>query len=442
VSRFSTFHIGFDDTDSAEGMCTTFLCYNLVLELAQDRNSRFVDYPNLIRLNPNIPWKTRGNAALVIRIETSKSRKKLFATCRSLLRKYSTSPKANSGLVLFEDDIPNEIKEFSRRALFSVLSVKEARSLIDRYDGDSFGLRAKQGLVGALAAIGNTLEHDHTYELIAYRKNTSVPRRLDKTKIISMNRHTFPRTFSSYDESSGRIMIAPHGPDPVLCGIRGESASDVLKAFRMLGPVENLRGWMVFRSNQGTGEHLRERIDPAEFKSYFSGRLRGMVSSKPRMEKGGHVFFTLKNDNHEVHCACYEPTRDFRKYAMKLFPGDEVEVAGGVRKSTSKHSKVLNLEYFTPLKLATRIDYSNPLCPKCQSRMKSMGSGQGFECPVCDYRSKDLQKIVTEVPRELELKTYLPPISAHRHLTKPIQRYSLREKRANSRLIKNWVVAL
>ena len=63
-------NIGFDDTDSPKAMCTTFLAYKLVNSLKQD-NVKFLDYPRLIRFNPNIPWKTRGNGAVSLKIQTN-----------------------------------------------------------------------------------------------------------------------------------------------------------------------------------------------------------------------------------------------------------------------------------------------------------------------------------------------------------------------------------
>ena len=54
-----TIHIGFDDTDSPKGMCTTYLAYRLI-NLLKKEHVNFLDFPNLIRFNPNIPWKTRG----------------------------------------------------------------------------------------------------------------------------------------------------------------------------------------------------------------------------------------------------------------------------------------------------------------------------------------------------------------------------------------------
>ncbi|TLZ73059.1 MAG: hypothetical protein E6K14_06040 [Methanobacteriota archaeon] len=44
--------IGVDDTDSLQGMCTTFLATELVTELTKDRD--LIGYPRLVRLNPNV----------------------------------------------------------------------------------------------------------------------------------------------------------------------------------------------------------------------------------------------------------------------------------------------------------------------------------------------------------------------------------------------------
>ena len=67
-------HIGFDDTDSPKGMCTTYLAYRIVNQLKKERVD-FLDFPRLIRLNPNIPWKTRGNGAVGIKIATTNPQK-------------------------------------------------------------------------------------------------------------------------------------------------------------------------------------------------------------------------------------------------------------------------------------------------------------------------------------------------------------------------------
>src|SRR2546422_8240365 len=57
-------YLGVDDTDSLRGMCTTFLATELVRALP---GLDLIGFPRLVRLNPNIPWKTRGNGAVCLR---------------------------------------------------------------------------------------------------------------------------------------------------------------------------------------------------------------------------------------------------------------------------------------------------------------------------------------------------------------------------------------
>ena len=392
---------------------------------------KLLDYPNLIRLNPNVPWKTRGNAALSIRISTSLRRNQVFRICKNFVKRFATSPRANAGLVLYEGtEIPERLKQFSGRALYTILGLKETLNIAEDFEFDSFSLRSRQGLIGATAAIGNALAGDHTYELIAYRKKLSLARELNKMRVIKMSMKA-SETFSSYDDVYDRVMITPHGPDPVLCGIRGETATAVKNAFKMLFPVDNLLGWMIFRSNQGTGEHLNEAIDLGDPQVYSAGKAFGSVISRPRPQMGGHVFFTLRNETGSIACACYEPTATFRNDALLLREGDFLEVGGGIRKPTKLHSVVLNLEYFRPLKLSVKKEYSNPFCHKCNVSMSSMGVGQGYRCPKCRTKSSEPKRTSMEFRELIIDRIYIPPIKAQRHLTKPYVRYSIIGKTAS-----------
>ena len=56
--------IGIDDTDSPQGMCTTYLGAVLARRLIHEGMS--VHEARLVRLNPNVTWKTRGNAAIAV----------------------------------------------------------------------------------------------------------------------------------------------------------------------------------------------------------------------------------------------------------------------------------------------------------------------------------------------------------------------------------------
>ena len=68
-------HIGFDDTDSINGRCTTHLSFLIARILIKKFNVEFIDFPLLIRLNPNVPLKTRGNGAVCLRIKSNNNEK-------------------------------------------------------------------------------------------------------------------------------------------------------------------------------------------------------------------------------------------------------------------------------------------------------------------------------------------------------------------------------
>ena len=226
----------------------------------------------------------------------------------------------------------------------------------------------------------------------------------------------------------------------MLCGIRGETATAVKNAFKMLLPVDNLLGWMIFRSNQGTGEHLNEIINLGAPHVYSAGIAFGSVVSRPRPQLGGHVFFTIRNETGSIACACYEPTATFRNDALSLREDDFLEVGGGVRKPTKSHSVVLNLEYFRPLKLSVEAKYRNPVCPKCNVSMGSMGVGQDHRCPKCRRKSSEPKRAVAESRVLTTDQIYIPPIKAQRHLTKPYVRHSIVGKTASLplRLLTVW----
>ncbi|MBI2126591.1 MAG: DNA-binding protein, partial [Thaumarchaeota archaeon] len=125
-------HLGIDDTDSVRGHCTTYLAALIVEELLK-QGARFVDYPNLIRLNPNIPWKTRGNAAVALRFQTENAQR-AFETAKRLLIENSDAKEGLSdpGIVMHVGDVPSDVAEFSKRALYTVLSRHEAEKIIGK----------------------------------------------------------------------------------------------------------------------------------------------------------------------------------------------------------------------------------------------------------------------------------------------------------------------
>ena len=60
-------YIGIDDTDSPDGMCTTYLASQIINKF-EENGIVLKDYPRLIRLNPFARFKTRGNGAVSLKI--------------------------------------------------------------------------------------------------------------------------------------------------------------------------------------------------------------------------------------------------------------------------------------------------------------------------------------------------------------------------------------
>lgn len=415
-----TLHIGFDDTDSPKAMCTTYLAYKIVDYLKKEL-VEFLDYPYLIRFNPNIPWKTRGNGAVALSIKTNKP-EKIKRKVKQLVTKYSdTQGGANPGLVFYEKNtIPDNFSEFSKLALWRLINRNHAKYFAHKNRLETLSLGNGQGLVGAIGAIGYKFE-DHTYEVLSYRQKSQIgkTRKIDKESVKLMQEKTYPITFNSFDHKKNRVLITPHGPDPVFFGLRGENMESVLDASKMIQTQEKLQGYMAFKTNQGTGDHLKNEIDIFELKPYTSGTITGIVSKKPEMKRGGHVIFSVTKLGKEVLCAVYEPTK-ITSIAQQLILGDKIRLGGGIRKATKNYQRILNVEFLEIIKLEKDLILENPICKKCNKNMKSKGKNQGFRCIKCGKKASN--KIIHEIPRKLIPKLYLPAVSAYRHLTRPKQR--------------------
>lgn len=422
-----TLHVAFDDTDSREGRCTTHLAFKVVEYLKKKQRAQLVDYPLLVRLNPNIPWKTRGNGAVCLRLKVQDAEKVIDYTRQAVEEGSAIGSGANPAIAFLESDyVPTRVQEFSTRAMWDIISRQMSEKVAKASGVQYFTFGNGQGLVGALGAIGCLLEGDHTFELIAYRKqkNWGSLRVIDKQRVIKFSIDTYPHTFNNYDPNQGRVLIAPHSPDPVFFGIRGESPEIVESALHMLDPKEETDGWTIFRSNQGTNMHLQNEIRIATVKAYTAGYVRCKVSSKPYAVEGGHVIFKIKQDGAEMPAAVYEPT-GLANVATKLEEGDVIEIGVGVRKGTTKHPKILNVEYLCVLKLAPVYEILNPLCKMCGKRMKSEGKNKGYQCDRCKHKDRNMKKFLVLQERAIKTGLYIPTPKAHRHLTKPLQRYGI-----------------
>ncbi|MCW4019521.1 MAG: tRNA(Ile)(2)-agmatinylcytidine synthase [Candidatus Bathyarchaeota archaeon] len=437
-------HIGFDDTDSTRQGCTTYVAA-LLIEALEKLGVTFLDYPRLVRLNPNVPWKTRGNGALCLSIEYDPElAPEIKETTMDLVESQSdlSWKGTDPGIVFLNAKIvPQEITAFAKRAETGIVTLKEALQLIKKSHAEALGYNTQRGIIGSLACIGETLPHDYTYELIAYRKpeNRGSKRRVDEESIFQMDTTLQPYTFNNVDAETRRVIITPRGPDPILFGIRGENAEIVKQAFGMVKSLEPVERWVIFRSNQGTDMHLKPVTRLSEVQPYSSIVAKGTVSRNPEIVPVRHVIFGIKDQTAEVDCAAYEPTGELRKIARELVVGDEIEVYGAVRKPQAGKPLTVNLEKIRVLKLTRQSQTQNPVCPNCGKRLKSMGKNQGFRCERCKTRFSDLKKTAVAQERSVKAGLYVTSTRSQRHVTKPLRRYGLEKQGENAgELVAGW----
>ena len=442
--------VGIDDTDSRKGGCTTYLCAVLVDDLKKYGD---VSTPRLVRLNPCIPFKTRGNGAVSFEIKTTTNVereaeiKEIIRTQvseLSELREEGTNP----GVVFIDSNVLNEnreerrgiLKRFYENAVREVLTIEDAYGLISELHFDYFGLKNKRGLIGALAAASFLVlqrnyrkpdYYDFTYELIAYRQKErwGTPRVIDETSVWKADAATYPSTWDTVDRGEKKIVFAPHSPCPVLFGIRGDSIDAIYKTYELVHTEPEERK-MLFVTNQGTDFHLIRKLEAEkeELQDYHSYILDGMVGSDPRTVEGGHVVFPVSLSEETldgIECIAYEPTKGFRDIIRELRAGDAVTVFGSLKKKT------LNLEKIEVRKLNLVID-KNPRCEKCGRTMKSAGRLQGYRCKHCGTYRADKAKEVIE--RVLEEGLYEAPPVARRHISKPLIRMQMRMEGADKKI--------
>ncbi|NYB51493.1 MAG: DUF1743 domain-containing protein [Methanobacteriaceae archaeon] len=411
-------HVGIDDTDSSQGMCTTYIC-SVILDRLKACGFRVEGPPRLIRLNPFAPHKTRGNGAVSFKM-VLKSKKQLLEAKKLI---YNTvdelsvmdDPKTNPGLIFYEGEITPQLEDFALKTIRTIVKQEEAEKLARKLGAEVFKFKKGRGVIGSLAAIGCPLD-DATFELLAYRDpaNYGKKRLVDAESVREMDHATYPHTFDNLDD--GYMAITPHTPCPVLYGIRGETEEAVIEAQKMVRVCEPIERSMVFITNQHTDLHLQFTSSIKEMEQFQCYIVKGTVKDFPLVIEGGHVIFTLMDESSEVECAAYEPTKQFRDVVRELVPGDQVVVYGGIgRKGT------LNVEKIEVLALAPLYKYVNPLCD-CGKRMKSAGTGKGFKCPRCGNKIRSNSKEKIEISRTLKTGFYEVPPSARRHLSKPIVR--------------------
>ncbi|HZY92753.1 MAG TPA: DUF1743 domain-containing protein [Thermoplasmata archaeon] len=426
--------LGMDDTDSPRGGCTTFTLTEVV-RAAHELGLDLLGEPRLVRLNPNVPFKTRGNAALAARFGLGRGPRRRQGVgpagpIWSYARGRGPAPELRRRFIDRAWEVVRKSSRLgeegtdpalvaSERALPSSLYRAAVSRLVDRSSVEHLLLAAgavvhaegsRQGLVGAAAALAWPAGRS-TWELISYRPagRWGERRTLDAESVRTAQRR-YSDLFLCHDARTRRLLVAPHTTCPILFGLRSLHRAALSPAFGHVRsePVER---WMIFRTNQGTGDHLVKR-EVMDLQPFDSARLRGVVTAAPRTLEGGHVRWPIVGrDGGIVECIAFEPTKILPRVAEDLVAGDRVEVWGG-----RGSDPIFRVE---GLRLLARAAYGGrpraPRCDACGRPTRSLGRLRGFRCPGCRARyppERGEWRRETRFP----IGTYHPTPSARRHL--------------------------
>jgi tRNA(Ile2)-agmatinylcytidine synthase len=407
--------LGVDDTDSRErGMCTTYVAARIAEALQSAGHG--VERTLLVRLNPAVEHKTRGNAALAIHTDAPPEVARERAR-EELALAETDDPRTNPGAVVAgrdPDAVPDEVVAFARDAVREHHAIADARSLAEHHGFETLAQGNGRGLIGALAAIGAWRAFgDWTHEHIAYRERDrwGTHREVDHESVFVAAEDAYPAAWDTVDRVEGQAVCVPHTPCPILYGIRGDDPATVRRVADRI-ESEPVADSHLFVTNQGTDAHLRDG-SLASVRDDRAYRVDGRVVEAPETRAGGHVFLTVADGDDRLQCAAFEPTKRFRDRVRALRVGDEITACGEVSDDT------LKLEKFAVRELDTT-QRVTPDCPDCGRSMSSAGRDQGYRCRDCGTNADG--KVTQQIERDLEPGWYEVPPCARRHIAKPLVR--------------------
>jgi tRNA(Ile2)-agmatinylcytidine synthase len=442
--------IGIDDTDSRDrGMCTTYLATRIATAIETAGGT--VERRLLIRLNPAVEHKTRGNAAIALHTDIDPAIAADIST--RLIDSFAIrdDPHTSPGVVIADNCDPHSVTdsviEFCWDAIREFHSITDAVDLIEQVGYRHQGWDGGRGRVGALAAVGAWAAlTEWTIEHIAYREfdRCGTSRDVDQKSVFEAASTQYPTVWDTVDREEGDAVCVPNAPGPILYGIRGDDITAVKTVAAEIDsePVERSS---TFITNQGTDVHLRSGTI-GSLRDGRAYRVTGTVITDPDTRPGGHVFVTLgkvesnekyhtkaaastdthhrrrpspdhsvtnQNTSSTVRCVAFEPTKRFRQWVRRLRPGDVITACGEVSDGT------LKLEKFAVRSL-TRTVNTTPICPGCDRTMESAGRNQGYRCRDCGTSSPNQSE--KPLDRTLSLKWYEVPPCARRHIAQPLIR--------------------
>lgn len=423
-------YIAVDDTDSRLGMCTTYVLTEIIRRSGLD----LIGYPRLVRLNPSIRHKTRGNGALCANLGTGTGTPvKVGAISGKPLLAYPAGSHGGSSgdLIALSEEIIGETAElqepqtnpgivasegpfdasFYWKAVREELSIGQAEAFIRQQGGEYRKIKLGRGIIGAAAAIAWP-EQSFTFEFLGYKYPFGEALAPGIKFSAAERAEEIEGSFNSIDRVNPYPAIFPKERTPVVIGVRGIYPDPLLEQAPAIMDEAgiNTERHIVYRTNQGTDDHII--TDPAEIRDGSSYSIEGTVNNEVYNIAGGHCFTSLLWRKLNVKVAAFEPTKEFRKVFSGLVPGDSIRVYGTYR------DNCLNIEKMSVLALAVPYKRAPPLCTHCGAGMHSRGHND-YRCSSCGNRSAlpDYMR----VERRIKAGDYDVPVIARRHISRPFE---------------------
>lgn len=422
-------YIAVDDTDSKNGMCTTYLLTEIIKKSGLD----VIGYPSLVRLNPAIRYKTRGNGALFVNLgrgtgkskflgkigddaihgfesgEETLSQNEAMSLASEIVDDMAvvTDENTNPGIVVSQRRFS---EDFYWKAVRTEVTIEEAETHISINGGSYRKFKNGRGIIGAAAAL-SWPHRKRTFEVLAYREQPTPVSHDLKMKFAERLDQVY-LTFNNVDRRNRYPAIFPKERTPVLFGVRGFSDNSILKELPVLLAEYGIDTdrYLCFLTNQGTDDHILKQSSELQERQSYS--LVGEILEKPLPIRGSHYFSEISVDGKRIGISAYEPTKEFRETFRELLPGDRIRVYGTYMEGG------INLEKMEVLNLSKLYMKRNPECDECGKRMVNRGNGD-YRCMSCKTR-KRLPRY-SEVKRSLKPGKYDVPVIARRHLSKPFE---------------------
>ncbi|ALU12042.1 tRNA(Ile2) 2-agmatinylcytidine synthetase [Ignicoccus islandicus DSM 13165] len=368
--------VAIDGFDMPRAGCTTHVASLLILYL-ESRGFHLLDYPYLVRLNPSVPWKTRGNAAISFEISGDPSL--IYEETVSFLKDYIREYN-KKGAILVSSKRPS-----SKIYRMAIETVVHPDVIKEELNDDMLFYGNEGSLIGAAAAAA-TVRDLPNFELIAYRKSSRKPR---KCSFAPFYDHLVLAFYPYVHESSSSV-ICPRGDDPVLYGLRGRNLPLLISLARIID-AEDVHFYTAFRTNQHSFKpSVAKDVYPYDFKT-----LDIEIDSSEIIEVGRDFIVKLNGKNVMI----YEES-GLRKFLLYLSKS-RAKIKGRLSIIYKPHSiSLAALE----IEKAVAINYKSPRCPKCGGAMVSKGSRSLLrKCKKCGYEAMEPRKLQVEMDLDHQL---------------------------------------